>query len=71
MKNLLMKKNTQNCYVAKKRIVSKLSKISLSNFSNTNWRLEIRLFHNFTSLSLILSEKLAVKVRYGRAGSLF
>ena len=30
----------QNCYVAEKRIVSELSKISISNVGCTNWRLE-------------------------------
>ena len=46
----------QNCYVAEKRIVSELSKISISNVGCTNWRLEWRLCKNFTFLSLILSE---------------
>ena len=32
--------NFRNCYVAEKQIVSKLSKISMPNFDNTNLRLE-------------------------------
>ena len=36
--------NYWNCYVAEKRVDSKLSKISIPNFSNKNWRLEWRLY---------------------------
>ena len=32
--------NDQNCYVAEKRIISKLSKISIPNFNSINYRLE-------------------------------
>ena len=32
--------NYQNCYVAEKRIVHKLSKISIPNFDRTDERLE-------------------------------
>ena len=32
--------NYQNCYIAEKRIVSKLSKISIPYFDSTYWRLE-------------------------------
>ena len=32
--------NYRNCYVAEKRIISKLSKISISNLYSTNRRLE-------------------------------
>ena len=31
--------NYRNCYISEKRIVSKLSKISISNFNTMNWRL--------------------------------
>ena len=37
--------NYRNCYVTEKRIVSKLSKISIQNCNNTNWRLERKLCH--------------------------
>ena len=50
-------KNGQNCYVAEKRIVSKLSKISIKNFDSINWRLELRFCENFTSVSSKMSEK--------------
>ena len=42
--------NYWNCYVAKKRIVSKLSKLSFQHFDSTNWKLEWRLCTNFMSL---------------------
>ena len=32
--------NYRNCYVAEERIVFKLSKISIPNFDNTNWKLD-------------------------------
>ena len=41
-------KNWWNYYVAKKRMVSKLSKISNPNLNSTNWKLELRLCQNFT-----------------------
>ena len=54
--------NCQNFYDAEKHIVSKLSKISLSNFDRTIQRLE-----NFTSLSSIISKIYTVKaVRVGK-----
>ena len=59
-------KNHRICYVAEKLMVSKLLKISISNFNSTNWRLEWRFCQNVTSLCLILSEKSAVKQHYGR-----
>ena len=34
--------NYRNCYVTEKRRVSKLSKVSIPNFVNTNWSLEWR-----------------------------
>ena len=58
--------NYRNCYVAEKRIVSKLSGISISNFYNTNLKLESKLCQIFTSLFLTLSEKIALKERHGR-----
>ena len=39
-----------------------------SKFYSKNWRFEWRLCQNFTSLSLILSDKSAVKDCYGRVG---
>ena len=53
--------NYRNGYVAEKRIVSTLLKISIPNFNSTNWRLQWRLYHHFTSL----------KERYSRATSSF
>ena len=44
--------NYRNSNVAEKRIVSKLSKISIPNFDSTSWTLEWRLRQKFTSLSL-------------------
>ena len=67
----LSRKNWWNYYVAKKRIVSKLSKILHPNFYNTNWRLESSLCQNVSFLFLIVSEKWDVKERDGRAGSGF
>ena len=69
-------KNYRNCYEAKKHQAYKPSKISISIFSSTSWRLESRLWQTLKSLSLILSEEEAVKkrqgwVRLGRAGSMF
>ena len=32
--------NDRNCYVAEKRIISKVSKISIPNFDSINWTLE-------------------------------
>ena len=60
---------TTNCYVVEKRIVSKLSKILITNFKITSWRLEWRLCPNFMFLSFVPSEKLAVIEHYDRAGS--
>ena len=37
-------KTRQNCYVAEKRVVSKLLKISILNLNSTNLRLESRLY---------------------------
>ena len=56
---LLLKtaENYRNCYVAEKRIISKLSKISLPNFNSKNWRFDWRLCQMFTSLSFIFSKK--------------
>ena len=50
-------KNWWNYYVAEKRIVSRLSKISNPNFDSTNWRLDCRLCQNFTFLSSTVFEK--------------
>ena len=47
----------QKLLLPKKRIILKLSKISIPNFYSKNWRLEWMLWKNFTSLSFILSEK--------------
>ena len=47
--------NYRNGYVVEKRIVSKLSEISIPNFNSTNWRLECIFFQYFTSLYFILS----------------
>ena len=58
--------NYRYCNVAEKRIVSRLSEISIPSFNNTNLRLEARFCQNFTSLSFIFSDELAVKERYGR-----
>ena len=49
--------NCRNSYIAKNCIVSKLLKILVPNFNNTNLKIEARLCQNFTYLSLILSEK--------------
>ena len=57
-----------NYYVAEKRIVFELSKISNPNFDRTNLRLECRLCQNFKVLSFIVSEKYDVKERDGRPG---
>ena len=49
------KKTAENCrkfYDAEKRIVSKLSKISIPNFDSRIRKHELRLCHNFTFLSL-------------------
>ena len=62
-------KNLWNYYVAEKRIVSKLSKISNLNSYNTNRRLEWSLCQNFSYLSFIVSEKWDAKERDGRTGS--
>ena len=51
-----------------RKVHSQQSNKSLNNFDGSNWRLEWRLCQNFTSLSLILSEKWAFKEHYGRAG---
>ena len=50
-----------------KRIVSKLSKISIPNFDGTNWSIEWncdKIFYNFREIS-----RQRVKERYGRVGS--
>ena len=49
--------NVWNCYDSKKSIVSKPSKISITNFDSTIWRPESKLYQNLTTLSLIISEK--------------
>ena len=49
--------NYRNCYVAEERIIFKLSKILIPNFSSTNGKLKSKLCQNFTSLFLKLSEK--------------
>ena len=58
--------NYRNRYVAEKRIVSKLSKISIPNFNSTNWRLKYKFCYNFTFLSIELFEKKAM--RHGLVG---
>ena len=64
--------NYRNCFVAEKRIVSKLTKLSLQNFNSTNWILEWRLCHNPTSLFLYtFREKKPWKSDSGGAGSSF
>ena len=50
-------KNYRNYYVVEKRIVSKLSKISIPNFDSTNSKLEWRMRQNFRLLSFIFFEK--------------
>ena len=62
-------KNWWNYYVAEKRIVSKLSKISNPNFNNTDWRLEWKLCQDFTFLYFIVYEKTDIKEREGRTRS--
>ena len=64
-------KNFRNGYDADKRIISKVSKILKPNFNSTNWNLESKCWENFTSLSLILSEKKAIKERNGRVGPVY
>ena len=51
------KKKAEDCYDTEKRLVSKLSKISIPNLNSTNLRLECRLCLNFTFLYYIRSEK--------------
>ena len=47
----------RNCYVVEKHIVFKLYKILIPKFDRLYWRLELRLYQNFKSLSCMLSEK--------------
>ena len=54
-------KNWWNFYYVEKRIISKLWKISISNFNCKISRSDSRLCQNFTYLSVILSEIGAVK----------
>ena len=53
--------NHRNCFDVEKRIVSKITKISIPNVDSTNGRLDSRLCQNLMYLSLIISEKPAVK----------
>ena len=64
--------NYRNCYVAEKRIVFKLLKISIPNFNSTNWTLEWRLFKDSRPYFLYLPRnKPSKSVMSGRAGSSF
>ena len=55
----------RNCYIAEKRIVSKLSNISIPNFDSINLRLEWRFWQNFTSLSYRYKPQKSVTVGSG------
>ena len=71
---VMIKKAAENCrdsYVDEKRVVSNQENITIPKFDKTNWWLESISCQNFTTISIILSDKWAVKEHYGRAGSLF
>ena len=56
-------KNCRNFYDTEKRIISKLSKISIRNFNSTILRLDLTLYQNLSSLSSTLFMIEAVKER--------
>ena len=49
--------NYRNCYFAEKHTVSKLSKLSISNFDSRDGRLEWNFCQSVKVLSITLSEK--------------
>ena len=61
-------KSYQNCYVAEKRIVSKLSKISIPNFNSTNWKFDFVFKREFDQ-TLSTDFNLCSWPGPGRAGS--
>ena len=56
--------NYRNCDVTEKRIISKLTKISILNFNSMNENLELRLYQNFTFLLYFPRNKLLKSIRF-------